>query len=268
MRPAVVQHENGQAGGEGLREGVAEEVEPLGVQGRSRQQEPIPRDGRHGTIDVAPRDHVLDGSYGLYPARREAPPADGQEAEAAVVLTEHPHRMRVRRGDDLLEAFSAGGQERGHGLRLFGGDWGAALGAGASNASAPVFSASCLEPAHGGLGQPLAQGFLRGEAVGTAEGLLQAGAHGWRAGDRFARGDVRRLQRLPPPGGIAREPAADRVTVPPQKPSDSLTVLGRPSRQQGEHVQAGLLMAVRFMRQALFARGLLFTNRWHRVAHG
>jgi hypothetical protein len=46
-----------------------------------------------------------------------------------------------------------------------------------------------------------------------------------------------------------------------------LAGLGLPTRQQVELLHAGLLVAVMFMLQALFERGLIFTNRWDRVAY-
>ena len=97
-----------------------------------------------------------------------------------------------------------------------------------------------------GLGHPRTQGFRGGDAVRTAEGLLQPGEPCWGEADRVARGDVRRQQRLQPPSGIAREPAADRVAVDPQPTCHRLAVLGLPSRQPGEHGQAGRLMSVMF----------------------
>jgi hypothetical protein len=127
MGPAVVQHEDIQTVREGLRKGVDEELEHLGVQVRQLQKEPVTRGGLHGAIDVEPLEKVLDRAYRLYPLGREAPPADGEEAEAAFVLTENPYRTSVRGWDGLLEVFSTGSLERGKGLRIFLCDWGAAL---------------------------------------------------------------------------------------------------------------------------------------------
>jgi hypothetical protein len=127
MGPAVVQHEEIQAVREGLREGVDEELEHLGVQVRPLQEEPVTRGGLHGAIDVEPLEKVLDGAYRLYTLGREAPPADGQEAEAAFVLAEDPDGTSIRGWDDLLEAFSTGSLKGGDGLRVFWCDSGAAL---------------------------------------------------------------------------------------------------------------------------------------------
>jgi hypothetical protein len=95
--------------------------------------------------------------------------------------------------------------------------------------------------------QPLAQRLLRGETLGTLEGLLQAGEYCWRVGDRFARGDVGGQQRLQAPGGIACQPAADRRAVDAQSTHHILAILGLPSRQQLERVYPQLCLAVMFM---------------------
>jgi hypothetical protein len=59
MGPTVVQHEEVQAVGEGLREGVDEALEPLGVQRGPLQKEPLTRGRLHRAIDVANRVIIL-----------------------------------------------------------------------------------------------------------------------------------------------------------------------------------------------------------------
>jgi len=125
--PTVVQQEDIQAVGEGLREGIDEELEHLGVQIGQLQKEPVTRGGLYRAIDVEPLEDMLDGSNRLHATGGEAPPADGQEAEAAFVLAEDPYWTSIGRWDDLLEACSTGSLERWNGLRIFLCDWGAAL---------------------------------------------------------------------------------------------------------------------------------------------
>jgi hypothetical protein len=127
MGPTVVQQEDIQAVGEGLREGVDEELEHLGVQIGQLQKEPVTRGGLHSAIDVEPLKDMLDGANRLHAPGGEAPPSDGQEAEAAFVLAEDPDWTGIRGWDDLLEACSTGSLERWNGLRIFVCDWDAAL---------------------------------------------------------------------------------------------------------------------------------------------
>ena len=60
MGPTVGPQEEMQAVGAGLREGLAEALEPLGVQRGPRQKEPVPWGGCPGAIDIAPREGLLD----------------------------------------------------------------------------------------------------------------------------------------------------------------------------------------------------------------
>jgi hypothetical protein len=83
------------------------------------QEEASARRGRHGAIDVEPLNDVLDRPNRLHATRRETSAADGQYATAAFVLAEHPDGAGVRGWDHLLEAFPAGGLERGNRLRVF-----------------------------------------------------------------------------------------------------------------------------------------------------
>jgi hypothetical protein len=61
-RPTVVQHEDLEAVGEGVREGVDEELEHLGVQIRRLEAEPVTRRWLHGAIDIEPLEDMLDRS--------------------------------------------------------------------------------------------------------------------------------------------------------------------------------------------------------------
>jgi hypothetical protein len=126
MCPTIVQQEDIQAGGEGLREGLDEELEQLGVQRGPLQQEPVPCGGFHGAIDIEPLEGMLDGSDRLHTTGGQAPPSDSQEAEAAVVLAEDTDGASIGGRDDLLEAFYTGSLERGNGLRIVLCGWGVA----------------------------------------------------------------------------------------------------------------------------------------------
>lgn len=111
MCPTIVQKEDIQAVSEGLSEGIEEELEHVRIEIRQFQEEARARRGFHGAIDVEPFEDVLDRANGLHPARGEAPPANGQEAKAAFVLTEYPNRAGVRGGNRLLELGLTGGLE-------------------------------------------------------------------------------------------------------------------------------------------------------------
>jgi len=63
VRPTVVSHEEMEAVGECLGEGIDEELEPLGVQRWPRSEEPGTRRRLHGAIDRAPREDLLDRSH-------------------------------------------------------------------------------------------------------------------------------------------------------------------------------------------------------------
>jgi hypothetical protein len=58
--PTIVQQEAIQAVGKGLREGIDEELEHLGIQRGQLQKEPVSWDWVHGAIDIAPRVGMLD----------------------------------------------------------------------------------------------------------------------------------------------------------------------------------------------------------------
>gem|GEM_PF-1574388 len=60
--PTVVQYEDLEAVGEGVRERVDEELEHLGVQIRRLEAEPVTRRWLHGAIDIEPLEDMLDRS--------------------------------------------------------------------------------------------------------------------------------------------------------------------------------------------------------------
>ncbi len=127
MRSTVVQEQEIQAVSEGLGEGIDEELEHVRIEVWQFQKEVLAGGRCHGTVHIPPLKDVLNRANRLHPTRGEAPPTDGQEAEAAFVLTEHADGASVRGRDRLLELGLTGGLEGGDGLRLFLCDWGAAL---------------------------------------------------------------------------------------------------------------------------------------------
>ena len=104
MDATVVQEQEIQAVGEGLREGVDKELETLRVEIGQFEEEPLTRRGRHGPIDIKPFKDVLHRADGLYPEGGEAAAAHRQQAEAAFVLAEYPHRAGILRRNDLAAA--------------------------------------------------------------------------------------------------------------------------------------------------------------------
>jgi hypothetical protein len=77
-----------------------------------------------------------------------------------------------------------------------------------------------------GLGHPLAQGFIRGQAFRAAERLLEAGADGGCAGDGSACRHVGSQQRAQPSPGTDRQPATDGVAMHPEEGCHLLAVAG------------------------------------------
>ena len=116
-----------QAVREGLGDGMQEDLDALCIARGQLQEEALARRRLYGTIDRQPREHRRPRARWLHATRGEAPPADGQEAAAAVVLAKDPDGAGVRRGDRPLQVRLAGALERWDGLRLFSCDWGAAL---------------------------------------------------------------------------------------------------------------------------------------------
>jgi hypothetical protein len=123
---AVIQEQDVQAVGKGLREGVHEELEHLGVQIREFQEEALARGWGHGAIDIEPFEGVLDDPDRLDPLGRESPSAHRQQATPTFVLAEHAHRAGILRWDDALELLLTSRLEVPQGLRVFLCDWGAA----------------------------------------------------------------------------------------------------------------------------------------------
>jgi hypothetical protein len=119
VRPTVVLQEDIEAVGEGVREGIDEELEHLGVQIRQLEEEPLTRRRLHGAIHIAPLEDMLDRAHRLHPTRGEAPAADRQQAEAALILAEHADRAGIHGRDDRLQAFPTSRLEGGNRLRLF-----------------------------------------------------------------------------------------------------------------------------------------------------
>jgi hypothetical protein len=117
VRSAVVEPEAMQAVGAGLGEGLDAAREHFG--GQRGPREPAPRTGgrRHGPRDLAPREERRDGAQRRHPTGGEAPPADGDEAEAAFSLAEAPQRTRMGGRHPLLEACLTGGLTHGQGRR-------------------------------------------------------------------------------------------------------------------------------------------------------
>jgi hypothetical protein len=94
------------------------------------------------------------------------------------------------------------------------------------------------------LPHPETQRLIRGEAIGTVEGLLRAGEYGRRQRDGFAHRDVRRQQGRQAACGIQGQPAANGVAMHPQQACHILARVGLSTGQQIEHLQTGLLVAV------------------------
>lgn len=78
MRPTVVQEQQIQALREGLRKGLDEELEALGVQIRQLQEKALARGRLDRAIDIEPLEDMLDRADGLDTTRGEAPAPDGQ----------------------------------------------------------------------------------------------------------------------------------------------------------------------------------------------
>jgi hypothetical protein len=111
MGPAVVPEQEVQAVREGRGESLHDHRHALGLQRRPCQEEPLTRRGVHGAID---RDPLHDGRHhadGRHARGGEAPPADGEPADAAVVLAAPPDRTGMRGGNRPLEVCRTGGLE-------------------------------------------------------------------------------------------------------------------------------------------------------------
>jgi hypothetical protein len=100
---AVIQEQEVEAVGKGVGERLDADWEGVGIQIRELQEEALARGWGHGPIDVEPLEGVLDQSHGLDATGGESPPADRQQAQAAVVLTEHPDGAGVVGRDTGLQ---------------------------------------------------------------------------------------------------------------------------------------------------------------------
>jgi hypothetical protein len=119
MRATVIQKEDVQAVGDGLGEGIDEELAALGVEIRPFEEKPRARCRCHGPIDIAPFKDVRHPADGLHPAGREASATHRQHAKAVVVLAEHPPWARMHGRDDMLQSLATGRLERPDRLRVF-----------------------------------------------------------------------------------------------------------------------------------------------------
>lgn len=123
VRPTVVSPEDSEAVGDGRGKGIDEELAPLGVQIRPLAEEPGTRRRLHGAIGIEPLEDRLDRSNRLHPTCGEAPAADGEEATAAFILTEHGYRTGLRGWDDRLQECPTSRLKRWHPLRVLWCDW-------------------------------------------------------------------------------------------------------------------------------------------------
>lgn len=76
MRATIVEEQEMEAVGKGVGEGIEAELEPLGVEIRQLEEEPLAGGGLHGAIDREPPKDVLDGANGRNAVSREASAAD------------------------------------------------------------------------------------------------------------------------------------------------------------------------------------------------
>jgi hypothetical protein len=118
MRATMVQRHEIEAGRKGRREGIDEELEAFSVQRGQVQEEPVAGRRLHRAIDLAPFEDLVHAPDGLHAAGREAPAAHGQQAEAAVILAQHPDRAGIRGGDHPLEVVTASSLEGWNRLRI------------------------------------------------------------------------------------------------------------------------------------------------------
>lgn len=91
MDTTVVQQQDIEAVRIRLRECVNKDLEIVGIQVRQFQKEALTTGRGHRTIHVEPLEDVLDRAYGLYTTRSQPAATDGQEAKAALILTEDPY---------------------------------------------------------------------------------------------------------------------------------------------------------------------------------
>jgi hypothetical protein len=111
------------------------------------------------------------------------------------------------------------------------------------------------------LPDPSAERLIRGEAFRTLEGLVAAGEHRWREGDRVAGRHVDGQPRVQAAGGRERQPATDGMAVHPQQVCHVLAGAGWPTGQQIEPLETGLLLAIMCTLPSVFQRIRMVRNR-------
>jgi hypothetical protein len=82
VRPTVVQQEDIQALRECLGKGIEEELEHVRMYIWSFEEASVTRGGLARTIDIEPREDMVDAPDRLDAARDEVPPTDGQYTKA------------------------------------------------------------------------------------------------------------------------------------------------------------------------------------------
>jgi hypothetical protein len=122
-RATVIQKEEVQAVGNGLGEGIDEELDALGVAIRSFEEKPCARGRGHSTIDIAPGKDVRHCVDGLHPAIHAASATHRQQAKAAFALAEYPHGARMHGRDEMLQPLAAGRLALPDRLRVLWCDW-------------------------------------------------------------------------------------------------------------------------------------------------
>jgi hypothetical protein len=126
VRAAVIQEENIEAVGECLGEGIHKELKALGIQIRQFEKKALTCGGGDRAVDIEPFKDMVDWPHGLDTPDGHPPSAHRQQAKAAFVLTEHPHREAVLWRDDALEPLLAGRLELLPRVRVFLCGWAAA----------------------------------------------------------------------------------------------------------------------------------------------
>jgi hypothetical protein len=121
----VIQEQDVQAVGEGLREGVHAQLEPVSIQRGEFQEAVLARGWGDGAIDREPFAGGLEDPERLDPLGRESPSAHRQQATTTFVRAEHAHRAGILRWDDALELLLTSRLEVPNGLRGFLCAWGA-----------------------------------------------------------------------------------------------------------------------------------------------
>jgi hypothetical protein len=124
MGATVIQEQEIEAVGKGLRQGVDEELKGVGIQIRQLQEQPLARGRGDGAVDVEPFKGLLDRPHGLNPAGRQPSAAHGESPHTPFILAEHTHRSGLLRWHGTLQRLLTGRLQRGNGFRVFWCDWG------------------------------------------------------------------------------------------------------------------------------------------------